>query len=69
MLAACEGNGRGMQVVGRENLPANDEPAVYVANHQSFLVSAQPMPCLHMLLTRASPLVLLAVISHFIIRH
>ncbi|KAK9843662.1 hypothetical protein WJX81_001549 [Elliptochloris bilobata] len=25
------------QVEGRENLPANDEPAVYVANHQSFL--------------------------------
>ena len=43
-LAVFGDLGRRMQVVGRENLPANDEPAVYVANHQSFLVSAQPMP-------------------------
>ena len=34
-----------LQVVGRENLPANDEPAVYVANHQSFLVRT-PCKCL-----------------------
>ena len=26
------------QIEGRENLPSKDEPAVYVANHQSFLV-------------------------------
>ena len=29
----------GAQIEGRENLPAKGEPAVYVANHQSFLVS------------------------------
>lgn len=28
-----------LQVEGRENLPAPDQPAVYIANHQSFLVS------------------------------
>ena len=27
------------QIIGKENLPAADSPAVYVANHQSFLVS------------------------------
>ena len=27
-----------MQVEGREHLPRPDEPAVYVANHQSFMV-------------------------------
>ncbi len=26
------------QIEGKENLPAKDQPAVYVANHQSFLV-------------------------------
>jgi hypothetical protein len=30
------------QIEGRENLPAKDEPAVYVANHQSFLVRWPP---------------------------
>ena len=29
---------QGVQVEGREHLPAPEEPAVYVANHQSFLV-------------------------------
>lgn len=28
-----------IQIVGKENLPPADAPAVYVANHQSFLVS------------------------------
>lgn len=28
-----------LQIEGRENLPEKDEAAVYVANHQSFLVS------------------------------
>ena len=40
-----------MQVVGRENLPANDEPAVYVANHQSFLVHTQHVPWMDLLPT------------------
>lgn len=31
-----------MQVEGREHLPRPDEPAVYVANHQSFMVSTHP---------------------------
>jgi len=30
------------QTEGLQNLPEKDEPAVYVANHQSFLVSAPP---------------------------
>ena len=29
---------RAPQIEGRENLPPKDQPAVYVANHQSFLV-------------------------------
>ena len=29
---------RNLQIEGSENLPAKDQPAVYVANHQSFLV-------------------------------
>lgn len=29
----------GLQIVGKENLPPADTPAVYVSNHQSFLVS------------------------------
>ena len=27
-----------LQVIGRENLPSSSSPAVYVANHQSFMV-------------------------------
>jgi 1-acyl-sn-glycerol-3-phosphate acyltransferase len=27
-----------VNIVGLENLPAADQPAVYVSNHQSFLV-------------------------------
>ena len=30
-----------VQVEGEENLPPFDQPAVYVANHQSFLVRCQ----------------------------
>ena len=30
--------GRGLQVEGREHLPQPNEAAVYVANHQSFMV-------------------------------
>ena len=29
-----------LQVEGREHLPRPDEPAVYVANHQSFMVGS-----------------------------
>ena len=33
------------QIEGRENLPAKDKPAVYVANHQSFLVRWPRVAC------------------------
>lgn len=29
-----------VEIVGAENLPGPDQPAVYVSNHQSFLVCA-----------------------------
>ena len=32
-----------VKIVGLENLPGPDQAAVYVANHQSFLVSAPPV--------------------------
>ena len=71
VLAACGGLGRRMQVVGRENLPANDEPAVYVANHQSFLVSTQPIPRLDVLPSPSATLLFLLVvaISSYVIHH
>jgi len=55
-----EGLAAPWQVIGREHLPANDEPAVYVANHQSFLVRARgptaPAPSAHtMRRARAQP--------------
>ena len=34
-----------VQIEGAENLPRPDEAAVYVANHQSFMVSTSAMAC------------------------
>lgn len=32
------------QIKGKENLPSNDVPAVYVANHCSYLVGGEALP-------------------------
>lgn len=42
-LAACHRPTR-PQIEGRENLPPPDQPAVYVANHLSFLVRKPLVP-------------------------
>lgn len=41
-LCKSENAPSAMQIEGEENLPAADSPAVYVANHQSFMVRANP---------------------------
>ena len=42
-----------IQIEGKENLPAADSPAVYVANHQSFMVRTCPYSILHYQLVQA----------------
>lgn len=43
-----------VQIEGLENLPQGDQPAVYVSNHQSFLVSSAHYP-LHAALHESTP--------------
>lgn len=46
-----------VKIIGRENLPPAGSPAVYVANHQSFMVRGISGPRLHSTQQAALPLV------------
>ena len=67
LLPQCksENAASAIQIEGKENLPAADSPAVYVANHQSFMVRAKPNSVLRYQLMQACAGMMHAQYVHF----